>query len=155
MMRRSEKAVTDLAGLEAILRAGRVCQLAIADQPAPYLVSLNYGYDDRCLYFHSAADGRKISLLQEHPVVSFTVAIDGGVVSAERACNWTNRFQSIVGHGIVTFMTEANDKRRALDLIMAQYGGIQGDYPAAALTATCVYKLEIQAMTGKRSRMDV
>ncbi len=153
-MRRSEKAVTDLAGLEAILREGRVCQLAIAADPVPYLVTLNYGYNSRCLYFHSAPVGRKISLLQNNPLVAFTVAIDGGVITADQSCKWTNRFQSVVGYGTVSFLSDA-EKTLGLNFIMDQYGGIAGEYSAAALAATCVYKLDIKEMTGKRSRMDV
>ena len=154
-MRRSEKAVSDVTGLEVILRAGRVCQLAINDQPAPYLVSLNFGYNDRALFFHSAAEGHKVDLLRQNPQVGFTVAVDGGVIPAAQACHWTNRFQSVVGYGTVTFLTDAIEKRRGLDLIMAQYDGDKAEYPDTVLAKTLVYKLEIEEMTGKRSCMDV
>ena len=153
-MRRSEKAVTAEADLEAILQAGKICQLAIPAEPAPYLVSLNFGYRDKALYFHSAPVGRKIELLRANPLVAFTVAIDLGLVRGERACNWSNRFRSVVGRGRIVFLEEADRKREGLDRIMAQYSDEGFSYPDEILTKTLVYKLVIEEMTGKQSWVD-
>jgi nitroimidazol reductase NimA-like FMN-containing flavoprotein (pyridoxamine 5'-phosphate oxidase superfamily) len=151
-MRRIEKAVTSLAELEQILWQGKVCQLAIPDQPVPYLVPLNYGYRDEVFYFHSAAEGRKIELLKSNPLVSFSVVIDLGVIEAEQACNWGARFRSVVGQGRVEFIEEMEQKRSALQLLMAQYSDGEFDLPDAAVAGTTVFKLTIEQMVGKQSR---
>lgn len=152
-MRRSEKAVTKLAELEQILWQGKVCQLAIPDQPVPYLLPLNYGYRDEVLYFHSAAEGRKIDLLKKKPLVSFSVVIDLGIVEAERACNWGAKFRSVMGRGRVEFVEDLIEKETGLKLLMAQYSDREFELPEAAVVGTTVFKLQIEQMVGKQSRV--
>lgn len=151
-MRRREKAVTETAGLENILWEGRVCQLALADIPAPYIVTLNYGYREGILYFHSAPEGHKIALLEQAGQVGFAVAIDKGVVVSEVACGWGTRFRSVVGHGRVEFIEALDEKRKALEILMAQYTERKFDLPESAIAETTVFRLIIDEMTGKESR---
>ncbi|HEY5674717.1 MAG TPA: pyridoxamine 5'-phosphate oxidase family protein [Malonomonas sp.] len=152
-MRRNEKAVTDPAELTEILRAGRVCRLAIAAEPAPYIVPLNYGYRDGVLYFHSAQQGRKIELLRQNPLVGFEISLDLGIVTGEQACNWGARYRSVIGCGRIEFIEGLEEKRRGLDAIMAQYAPGDFSYPAAAVQGTCLYKLLISDISGKQARV--
>mgnify|MGYP001407197803 CR=1 FL=1 len=155
-MRRGEKAVIEQGEIEKILKAGRVCQLAFAAEPAPYLVTLNYGYADGALYFHSAPEGRKLDLARENPIVGFTVALDLGLVRGEgtQACDWSTRYRSVVGYGRLVFLDRDVEKQHGLDMIMAQYASGSFSYSARALAATQVYRLEIIEQTAKQSRVD-
>ena len=153
-MRRNEKAVTELRDIESILRAGKVCQLAFADEPAPYIVNLNYGYHDGALYFHSAPEGRKMELIAGNPRAAFNIVLDLGIIEGEEACNWSCRYRSVVGHGRIRMIVGLEEKRRGLDVIMAQYAEGTFDYAEKTLKATAVYRLEIAAMTAKQSRTD-
>jgi len=152
-MRRREKSVNDMVGLENILWEGRVCQLAITDVPAPYIVTLNYGYRGGILYFHSAAEGHKIALLEQTGQVGFAVAIDKGIVESEVACGWGTRFRSVVGHGRVEFIEVLEEKRKALEILMAQYSEREFNFPESAIAETTVFRLVIDEMTGKESRV--
>ncbi len=152
-MRRREKAVTEQAALEQILWQGKVCQLAIADLPTPYMVPLNYGYRDGVLYFHSGPEGHKIELLRRNPQASFSVVIDLGIVEAEAACNWGVRFRSVLGYGQVEFIEDPVAKRAALQLLMAQYADGKFEFPPAAVDGTTLFKLVIEEMSGKQSRV--
>ena len=152
-MRRSEKAVTSIGELEQILWQGKVCQLAIPDQPVPYLVPLNYGYHNQALYFHSAAEGHKIELLKNNPLVSFSVVIDLGVIEAEQACHWGARFRSVIGTGRVGLCEAVVVKHEALQLLMEQYSDKEFTLPEEAIKATTVFKLTIEQMVGKQSRV--
>ncbi len=153
-MRRKDKAVTETSEVEKILRQGRVCQLAFAAAPVPYIVSLNYGYHDGTLYFHSAAEGRKLDLIKLNPEVAFTVALDLGLIEGETGCDWSIRFQSVVGSGKITIFTSAEEKRQGLDLLMAHYTPEKFSYPDNMLQATAVFKLKISEMTVKQSRVN-
>ncbi|MEE4255330.1 MAG: pyridoxamine 5'-phosphate oxidase family protein [Desulfuromusa sp.] len=153
-MRRSDKAVTEQGAIEKILRAGTICQLAFSADPVPYLVTLNYGYHDGNLYFHAAREGRKIELIRKHGQAAFTVALDLGLIKGEKACDWSVRFQSVVGHGTISLLEKPEEKRQGLDLFMAQYSGDAFSYPDKMIQATAVFKLEISAMSVKQSRVD-
>ena len=53
-MRRSDKEMKDRAWMESILRKALVCRIALCADQEPYLVPMNFGYRDGCLYLHSA-----------------------------------------------------------------------------------------------------
>jgi len=153
-MRRNDKKVTDLATIEQILKAGKTCQLAFAAEPAPYLVTLNYGYHDGALFFHSATEGRKIELIREDREVAFTVALDLGLIKGETACDWSVRFQSVVGYGKISLLENPAEKRQGLDLFMAHYCDADFSYPDKMIRATAVFKLVISEMSVKQSRVE-
>ena len=153
-MRLSKKEVTELPAIEKILRTGKTCQLAFTAEPAPYLVTLNYGYHDGALYFHSAGEGRKIELIRENRAVGFTVALDLGLVKGATACDWSVRFQSVVGYGEISLLESPEEKRQGLNLFMAHYSDADFSYPDKMIQATAVFKLVINVMTVKQSRVD-
>lgn len=152
-MRRREKQITDQGALEQILWQGRICQLAIPDEPYPYLVPINYGYAKGILYFHSAGQGRKVELLRRQQRAAFSIIVDHGVVKAEEACHWGSRFRSVAGHGRIEFVEEPSAKVSALKLLMAQYADGEFTFPADAVAATTIFRLIIDEMTGKQSRI--
>lgn len=152
-MRRSDKLVTQTEAIAAIFAAGTVCQLAFADQPVPYLVSLNYAYHHGALYFHSASEGRKIELMQSTQAVAFTVVRNLGLIKGQNGCTWTTRFQSVVGSGALTLFDNLADKRRGLEFFMGHYSDDEFTFPGAMIEKTAVFRLDIDEMTVKQSRI--
>jgi nitroimidazol reductase NimA-like FMN-containing flavoprotein (pyridoxamine 5'-phosphate oxidase superfamily) len=73
------------------------------------------------------------------------------VNEAEAACDWGVKFQSVIGFGKASFVEDSDEKRKALDIIMAQYSDKQFEFPENMLKATAVIKVEIGSMTGKQS----
>lgn len=152
-MRRSDKAVTQVEVIAAIFAAGTVCQLAFSDQPVPYLVSLNYAYHQGALYFHSANEGRKIELMQSTQTVAFTVVRNLGLIKGQSGCTWTTRFQSVVGSGALTLFDNLDDKRRGLEIFMTHYSDEVFSFPDHMIEKTAVFRLDIDEMTVKQSRV--
>jgi len=150
-MRREKQEIHYQAELEEIFREAIVCRLAIADGDAPYIVPLNFGYQDNTLYFHSAAEGRKLDLLRKHPQVCFEVESGVEIVRGETACDWGVSFRSIIGFGRAELVEGADEKRRALDIIMSHYSDGKFEYPDSNLNRTTVIRVGITSMTGKRS----
>jgi len=150
-VRRKEKQIDDPAEIQRVLQAATVCFLALYDDDAPYVVPLSFAYTDGRLYFHSAREGRKITLIRSHPRVGFAVGIETGLVPGAGACDWGMHYRSVIGRGRAVIVEDDPEKVRALDLIMAHYGGPAGGYDPRRVAATCVIRLEIEAMSGKRS----
>lgn len=151
-MRRHEKEISSQGELEQVLWQGRICHLAIPDEPLPYLVPMNYGYRDGALYFHSALQGYKIDLLRQQPRARFSIVNDQGIIEAERACNWGARFSSVMGTGRIEFIEDRQEKLVALRILMAQYSDGNFTFDESQIAATKVFKLVIEAMSGKQSR---
>ena len=64
-MRRKDRAVTSPSEIVEIMSRCEVLHLAIAAQPAPYLLPVNFGMepDGMTLYVHGAMEGTKYDLL--------------------------------------------------------------------------------------------
>jgi len=151
-MRRKEQEILDHAELEAILHRATVCRLGLAVGDAPYVVPVSFGYQEGCLYFHSAPEGKKIEMLRQNPRVCFEVDVDEELVRKGTPCAWSIRYRSVIGWGRAAFLATEEEKRRALDVIMVHYGGATpGNYTAKALREVAVIRVAIEEMTGKKS----
>ena len=151
-MRRNEKEITDPKRIEEIIRKSSVCRLGLCRDNRAYIIPVNFGYRDRILYFHSAHEGTKIDILKKNPNVCFEFDIDMGIVRLEESgCNWSNRYQSVIGFGKAVIIEGIEQKRDALDILMANYSDKKFDYPFSSIENTLVYKVEIESMTGKQA----
>ena len=104
-IRRHDKAAAHLNEIITILGRGKVCRLAMVDNGKPYLVPLSYGYADETLYFHSAHRGRKISILRKNPRIWFEITVGTTVTQAPKPCDWGITFQSVMGEGVVEWIS--------------------------------------------------
>ena len=150
-MRRSEKEILDPEVIHHILKQAQVCRLAMCLHDQPYIVPLCFGYHEKTLYFHSAASGKKIELLRQNSNVCFEVDIEQRLKPANSACKWGMQYRSVIGLGRAYFISEVEEKRQALDIIMAHYGEKSSSYSNSALRKTTVFKVVISEITGKHS----
>lgn len=155
-MKKKEKEVTDINTISGILAEGTVCHLAFSDEPAPYIVAMNYGFcaDDKVvMYFHTAKTGKKLDLLKKNNYVCFQVDTGHRLVGGKTACSYTMEFKSVVGYGHLSMVDDKEEKKDALDRIMQQYTGKAAwNYPCKMLEATCILKLVATGITGKISK---
>jgi nitroimidazol reductase NimA-like FMN-containing flavoprotein (pyridoxamine 5'-phosphate oxidase superfamily) len=151
-MRRKDKEIHDPALLSAILEGAFVCRIGLADGDVPYVVPMNFAYSGGCLYLHSASEGRKIEILQRNNRVCFEAETGVALVRAEKACDFSARYISVIGAGTASFVADLTEKSRVLDLFMEKYAGSGAwSYPQAALRAVTVIRIDIETLTGKMS----
>ena len=150
-MRRKEKEIIDKKSIEDVIRSCLVCRLALIDGDYPYVVPVNFGYNEDVLYFHGAMSGKKLRLLQENDHAAFEFDTRLEIIKAEEACDWSIKFQSVMGFGKISMIESPREKKEALTFIMAQYSDRTFDLPEKSMKGTAVYKLDIEQMTGKQS----
>lgn len=118
------------------------------------MVPVNFGYaveDGRTVfYFHGAREGRKIDLIRDTGWACMQMEEGYQLHRADRPAGHSAAFRSIIAEGPVSFVEDAEEKRRALSLVMAHAAGRENwEFPDAALNSVCVYRLEAQALTCK------
>jgi len=115
-LKRIERDMPDRADQLSVLRGQRYLSLAMAQGDQPYLVSLNYGYDERdhCFYVHSAPEGRKLEFMRANPRVWGQVIEDLGYVSGQ--CS--HAYRSVMFEAHVDFIEDVTQKRRALAIMI-------------------------------------
>jgi len=153
-MRRKDKEITDIKEIESILEQGILCSIAFSDGNEPYLVTVNYGHRDGCIYFHSAKEGKKMDMIRKNPKVCFQVVLDDElVVNGESACSdFSMKYRSVIGYGIMSILQETKEKTDALNVLMKQHTGEDGyEFGKNSLRETAVLKIEIDSLTGKKS----
>jgi nitroimidazol reductase NimA-like FMN-containing flavoprotein (pyridoxamine 5'-phosphate oxidase superfamily) len=150
-MRRREKEITDPAELRRIVREARICRLAVADGDRPYLVPLTFALDGDDLVLHSARAGRKIEALRRNPAVCFEVEEGVEVVPAATGCQFSMRFRTVIGFGEAEFVEDQAERARLLALFGPRYGASPAPLPDTEIQRTCVLRIRVRELTGKRS----
>lgn len=153
-MRRNDRAVTDPVEIVDIMSRCEVLHLAIAAEPAPYLLPVNFGMepDGRSLYVHGAMEGTKYDLLTKNNRVGFEMECTNGLVLDEAGHSCTMNYESVMGWGIVSEVTDPAEKLHALDCIMKQYHAEEFHYNRDVAERTRILCLKIQERTGKQRK---
>ena len=141
----------DRSVIESIVRQARVCRVAFAADNQPYVVPVCFGYQDGVLYFHCSKKGRKIDMLRENGTVCFEMDVDFELVEADTACEWSVKYRSVVGFGTASLVDDVEEKKKALDAIMAQYSDRPYTYPEKTVERTGVVRIDIARWTAKSS----
>ena len=155
-MRRKDREVTDIAGIEEILRLCKTCHVAMVDGGEPYVVPLSFGYEllpdgGLELYFHSASIGKKIDILEKNSRVCFETACEGEAAFAEKTpCNSGYYFASVIGFGEAQFVEDVREKCDALSVLFKHQTGRDVEFTDEQSESVCVFKIVSAEFTGKR-----
>lgn len=152
-LRRTDKALDDKNEITTVLRSTRYVTVAMCRDDLPYLVTLNHGYDParRCLYFHCARRGKKIDILHANPRVWGMAVLDLGYLDG--ACD--HAYRSVMFGGRVTFLTDAEDKRHALEVMIRQQESdparvIDEQLTEERIQSVTIGRIDLETITGKQ-----
>ncbi|MDF2474372.1 MAG: transporter [Anaerocolumna sp.] len=153
-MRRKDREITDVEEILMIMDKCDVCRIALFDEEYPYIVPLNFGYEQKEtgleLYFHGAKEGKKLSLIEKNKKACFEMDCSHNLVTGEDACDYTMEFESVIGYGSIVLLEEA-EKMEALKGLMKQYTKDSNlKFNPGAVKAVTVFKLVVEQITGKR-----
>ena len=149
-MRRKDREITDRAEIDAVLGEATVCRIGLVDGGVPYVIPVSYGYEDGSVYFHSAPEGKKITLLEKNPRCCFEVDICDGIIRGERPCSWGMRYRSVIGYGMAEILKGPEEKRQGLNCIVNHYGGGTFEFSEQDLGPVTVIRIAVESMTGKK-----
>ncbi len=150
-MRKKEQEIKNIKDIEAIIEQAEICRLALCDFNMPYIVPLCYGYKEKTLYFHCAPEGKKIDILKKNNNVCFEIEAGAVINKSDIPCNWAIRYKSVIGFGKAYLVTNAQEKKAALDILMSHYANGKFDYLPKSFANALIIKVVIENMTGKRS----
>jgi nitroimidazol reductase NimA-like FMN-containing flavoprotein (pyridoxamine 5'-phosphate oxidase superfamily) len=128
----------------------------MSEDNRPYVVPLNFGYEytDRglVLYFHGAHEGKKMAILQKNPQVCFELDGAHTLITGDAACDYGYAYESIIGFGVVEFLTGEQEKTYGLNRLMRHQTGMDRDFvfDEQHLRAVEVYALRVSSFTAKR-----
>lgn len=175
-MRRKDREMSGDFGIEIIDKAKYGVLSMVAGDKEPYGVPLSIVRDGNNLYFHSAADGKKVRTLANSPNVGIVFV---GEVKIPENCTkeqldeitkdesgtalliskvFTTEYESAIIRGRVKLVEDEQEKIKAMRLICEKHTPTKMDYFDMAvktgLRRTNVYKIEIKEIKAKRKKYD-
>jgi len=155
-MRRTDREITDLREIEAIIARTRYLHLGMFDGDYPYVVPLHYGYelkDGRLTFFaHCAQEGHKLDCLRANDRVF--VELDRGeeVVAGDVPCEYGALFESVMGRGKATLLTDDSEKAAALACLMKTQTGQDHEISEKMTSMVTVIRIDVESFTAKARR---
>ena len=145
--------ITDVKIINDLLMTVEYGTLALCTNNKPYSLPINFVLLDGHLYFHGAKKGRKMKILNQNTLASFSVVEAHSLIpsyfSSDEglACPATQFFKSIMIDGEIVFVKDYDEKIRMLEALMKKLqpeGGYKPfnnhDYEES-IHATSIYKL--------------
>jgi len=150
-MRRKEKSIESMKEIEHIIQSENVLRLGLCVENQPYIVPVNYGYLNKQFYIHSAKEGRKLDLIAKNPNVCIEIERDNELVIGDEACKYTMKFKSLIGFGRATVLTQKEDVKMGLEVLMAQFSDSEFVFNEKAMSRVAIIRIDINEITGKKA----
>ncbi|MGW2344602.1 pyridoxamine 5'-phosphate oxidase family protein [Streptomyces sp. NPDC001661] len=154
--RAKERAAYDHALVHSILDETYLCHLGFVRDGAPVVLPTLYARVGERLYVHGSTGSRPLRMAgQQDPglPVCVTVTHVDGLVLARSAFHHSINYRSVVVHGTAHQVTDAEEKRLALDAIVDHVvAGRAADSRAAnakELAATAVLRIDLAEVSAK------
>ena len=155
-MRRKDREVLDETKIDEFIKNCDCCRIGFYDKEnnEVYIVPLNFGYSNvdnkKVFYFHGAKEGRKIELISKTKKVSFEMDSNHELIIGKMACNYSERYQSVMGTGLISFVEDKDEKIAALNEIMFQSTGKKDwDFPEPMFNGVAVFMIEVISLSCK------
>lgn len=144
--------VDDHSKIESIINKCPICYVGMVDQEGmPYVLPMNFGFENDIIFLHSAQEGRSISILNNNPNVCITFCTEAKLVwqNEEVACSYRMHSDSVICNGQVVFEDDFDEKVDALDIIMRHYSDREFKYSTPAVKNVKVWKVKIDKVLAK------
>ena len=117
-MHREYCRVSDRDMIDEILRMTNVCSVAFHDEPFPYVIQMNYGYewegparDQLVFYMHFGMVGHKFDLIAADPRVAVAAGVFLNRGGHRKFRNEPHDFRSVHGYGRAEVINGADERR--------------------------------------------
>ncbi|MGW3497811.1 pyridoxamine 5'-phosphate oxidase family protein [Streptomyces sp. NPDC001020] len=154
--RSADRASYDRELVHSVLDEGYVCHLGFVRDGAPVVLPTLYGRVGERLYVHGSTGSRPLRMTDEADPglpVCLTVTHVDGLVLARSAFHHSINYRSVVVHGIARQVTDPEEKRTALDVLVDHVvpGRSRDSRPAnkKELAATAVIRLDLDEVSAK------
>ncbi len=163
-VRQEKLECTDEKRIDQFLIAARTGYLGLTDGELPYVVPLNFIWMNGALYFHGAAQGRKIELIRTNSNCCFTVAEDYGTMVSPVPAKTDTAYMSVMLFGKLEAVTDLNEATEVMQVMLDKYVPGYYDkrlssshvekYRSSLGSHTAVFKLVPSAQTAKENPLD-
>ncbi len=138
--------------IERVLQSEQICFVGFSDENGiPYVLPMNYGYENGTIYLHSAREGRSIRILEQNSNVCITFCTQPKLIwqHPDVACSYRMQSQSVLCSGKVVFEEDFEEKEKILSIIMRHYTDRDFKYSVPAINNVKIWKVAIENISAK------
>ena len=154
-MRRKDKEITDSKEIRKIIEDAVYCNVAMCQNNNPYVVPMNFGFQEDYVYLHSVNEGWKIDILKENPQVCIAIVQKVQFIKSLNICRSSMKYNSVLIFGKAEFILDQIEREKALGFIVRHYDkNIEKDaleFSKYDLDKLTLLKVKIEKVTGKKS----
>ncbi len=146
------KEITRTEDLFEIIGNCEICHMGMVDMEGqPYVLPMNFGFDQDHIYIHCSQKGRKIDILKNNPWVSVAFSTNHELYaqSEKVACSYGMKYKSVILKGKAIFIDDYEEKVFGLNRVMLQYTGKTFSFSPPAVNNVEVIKIRIEEISGK------
>lgn len=151
-IRRRDRALSETEAREILSRAEYGVLATVGQDGWPYAVPLNHVLAGDVLYIHCASEGHKLENVVNEERVSYCAVASAKVLPA----SLSTLYESAVVFGRATLVTDATEKRNALELLGQRFCADFADNVEEAIRKdgprTAIVRIRIERITGKAHR---
>ena len=139
--------------IEAFLREGVLGYLGLSDEGQPYVVPLNYAYEEGRILFHCALTGYKLDCIRANPKVCFSVGQQTGYVREHAGINPCHvDSHSVICYGRARIVEEVEERKALLDRFNRRFDPDAQPISVQRAAKCGLVEITIEEMTGRRER---
>ena len=175
-MRRKDRAMDKSFALSIIDKAEFGTLATTNEDGSPYCIPISFARQDDKIYLHSACQGAKVENIERNPKVCISFvgevqvpppspkeeldkAMENPQTFGKYISNkFTTEFESALVFGTAHFVEDREEKILGLRLISEKYTPFYMPYfmdaVEASLRVTCVLRIDIENISGKRKKYD-
>lgn len=153
-MRLKNREIQNAAEVFDILNRCDTVRIAMQGEQYPYVVPVSFGMEvvdnKAVIYFHCAKEGFKVDLLKTNPFVCVEGDIFIKIEKTEHGI--TTRYESVIGFGECQFITDIDEIKHGLRVLLAHYG--HEEYPlerCGSINNLLLGRIVLDKISGKRN----
>lgn len=163
-MRMVKREIHEMEPINEFLSQSKIGYLGLAEEGVPYVVPLNFVWQQDSIYFHGANEGKKVRIIANNSEACFTVCEDLGTIANPIPANTDTAYFSVMIFGKIEKVEDKQERLTAMQAMLDKYvpGYFKNPLASAHLekyqsslgSKTAVFKLTAQKITGKENKLD-
>jgi nitroimidazol reductase NimA-like FMN-containing flavoprotein (pyridoxamine 5'-phosphate oxidase superfamily) len=144
--------------IEKVILSTDICFVGMVDMDGnPYVLPMNFGYNDGVLYLHSSREGKKVSILENNPKVCITFCSGHELVwqHPDVACSYSMKSKSVVAFGEVVFEEDYERKIEILNIFMRHYSDKVFTFNPPSVRNVKIWKVILENATCKEKEFGI
>ncbi len=108
---------------ELVLKEQNIGRLGMFKEDYPYVVPINYVYEQGSIYLHSGTGGQKLDCIDKNNNVCLQVDQVSNLLESDSACDYGYNYRSVIVLGKAEEVNDSEMKMIAVKLLAQKFAG--------------------------------